>query len=658
MADITKQIKLKASLDSSELKSQIAELKKELNQGLSFNNNDLKGLEKTFENIASKFADKIGKAISDLKAADAKVGGGKGINARDDFDKQQDDQWKSTAKRLDKEEKARIKSEKVVEKERAKAEDRLADLREDNLNEQIRNSQLDRSPTAKALKAMGMSPEAARSAAGSVEGMGGLTGMAGKLGGMVTGGLAVANGITDLQRTATEREFRYSGDISQGKFLEAGARKEGREGNFITRNAGMLGGIGGALVGGFTAGPIGAVAGAYAGAKLGQHLQEGRGELSVEELKPLMTAFAKAQALAPSRLEALRGGGISSGQLTGLQNAGAENGFTAAETVQQMLTARGTLGNTAAGQLLTGMQGVKNTTGIDIGTQSNAIETMAGVSGGTRTEGYSKQIDAIKKGVAAGLDISKSGAFLRTTSQYLESNVGMGTMDVGNTNTKLAEFAKGFAGGGDVTDIQISQARKYAEMTKRESASDEGLAGAGNMLLTQQALGPDASMGQLLRGTTFSSDATADTLRKSGVPEDKIQAMLAAKKPGAALDYMSNLASGGDEDLQAYLTTKTRGQYGEEYKGTQNAMNAQGTLKVGTGEAASTAAAGQVANAPEMQLAKGTARLDVTEVAAGLDTFDKATRQAAIGLNALVEDLLKAKNRMSGMDAFKLSGGQ
>ena len=671
MSSIKKELKLTASLDDTKLKQQIQELKKELGAGLSLKSADLQGMEKAFERIADKFSQKISKAVAAMKTQESKTGSGNIGGARNDFEKEQDEQWKAIAARIKKEEGARLKMEKKVEEERRQAQNRLDDLKKKNTEEQMRNSMLDRSPVAQAMRAMGASPDAARRGAAGAEGASGkLLANAGRIASLGGGVLAAGHGLTAIRRQMAEREFRFVEDASDGRFLEGMARRSGRS-EFAPKALGAAGGAaaglaGGALlgsalgpVGTLVGGGIGAIGGGIAGA---MGMSNAQGELRVEQIRPLHRAFDEARGMSGGRISAMRGGGVGRSGLSLMGQRGAEaEGFSPQETLQHFLQARGSLGNAGARGAMGGMQSMFNATGVDIGTQASGIETLAGAGRTSRGAAQTAQIDTIRKGVAAGLDVSKSGQFLRETSQLLQESTGMGRVDTNAMTSRMAEFSRGFAGGGDITDTNISQARQLSMMTRGESLATSGVSGIGNILGVQDALGAGASPGQLLAGSKLSSNATLEDIQSAlGVDEETAKKIQASKQPGAAMGKgISAMGLGEGDPLARFFRASERGQATEEDLGTQAALGGPKLSQQEMDQAKDQLDANskQLKSTDEFQLAQKEAVLAQQRVVAGFDNFQIGVKAATDASSELAVALKETKGRLLEMlDGMKAVG--
>lgn len=299
-----------------------------------------------------------------------------------------------------------------------------------------------------------------------------------------------------------------------------------------------------------------------------------------EETGLAQDALRRSREMRRSRLEAMRGGAATGDQLTGVQIMGAYSGFSAEESLQQFMEARQSLGNEAAISL-PGLQRRMNMTGIGVGEQASAMETFAGAQRGTTYgQAYTRSMEVLKRGVAAGLDTSKSGKFLQTTADYVRSQQGLGNIDVDTISDRIARAASGFAGGGPITETSLKQAAQMQEMLTRESTSKEGFSGLGNIQNIMDVVGNQANAGGLLMSLqNTSANATTDdikeVLRRGGFKGDLDAAasQIAAGKTNTLNRGLSNLGTGPEADsLRLALGAQESGITTEQFLGRERAQ--------------------------------------------------------------------------------------
>lgn len=502
------------------------------------------------------------------------------------------------------------------------------------------------------------------------------------------GGLAAAGavgaagiGVLQLQRIMAEREFRPIRDVTQGRHLEAIARQAGRE-RFLPRAMGvgagaaagaaggaaigggvgaLFGGIGaapGALIGGAIGGIGGAVGGYFKGQEIG-------GELNVERVAPLLDAFQRARQISPMRRQALRGGALPQGgaTLNAMGALGAMQGFMPEETMQQFLQARPFLGGEAA-MAMPGMQRMMNITGVGVGEQARAAEIFAGAGPtgeGRMGEGVTQTVDILKKGVAAGLDISKSGQFLRTTAQYVQQNAGMARMDAGDMANRLAESVAAFARGGPATQMDIQRAQELRQQVRQESMATGGLSGVGNVIGLQRAFqeaGAEMTPGLFMAMQGASADATVEDLaeiaKRGGLPEDQANKLARSVQSNKQRNVQMGLEAAGIEATSAMAIGITRGEIGGTAEARLGRFQAQERVAGGAGLARTDeqvqkefdAAEEGIRQSKEFGLAQKEATLANQQVTEGVDLFAVGAAKAAQTSNELADALKTTKDRL------------
>ena len=734
MSDIKKQLVIKASLDSSALKKEIANLKKELKSGFALSSQDTSSIKSEFKNIAKSFADELKKAMQSTAPAGGGAGGGGRRQSRrhsmfgEDYDVRGDSKlakieeremakqekladrqrnkelreqqkvaqqvqkfnqkgWdendkeiassvKEKLKGIDLEKKEQDKLAKIKQKEESKLgllkeKDRKKDLdqslknletlRQKRLEQATENSRLDRTPVAMAGRAMGMSPEGARDMARGMSGAN-ITKFAGGAAAVGGGILATTRGINDIRTTMIERSQRYAQDIEEGSFIAGQARKAGRDEMSLnkagTAAGGALVGAGGGAAAGALIGSIVPVLGTAIGAAIGGlggaayggikgyfSGSEAQGELRAQQVAPLERSFQYAKGMNPARLSALQGGGVSSETLTGVQSMGTMNGYSPQETINQFLQARGSLGNKATAQGLSGMQGVARATGMDVGTQAQTIEALTGT--GQRGQGhgrsFAQQNQIIERAISAGLDRSKTSQFMKATSDYLQSSAGFGRVDTQGISGRMTDFAQGFAGGGPITSTAIQQAQSLNQLTKSESTSESGFSGIGNITGLQKTFADqkqDLDPGLLMSLSNLSSDARPEDVKKLLMQSGKSAAEAEALMPGI-MDTKVNAsdigakAAGVTGNLKTALVGRERGITTEQQMGIEDVRAAGGAKVVQDGSLGRATA--EVMGSQEAKMATTEARIDQTKFEQGFSAFDAGISGATQGLQELTK---------------------
>lgn len=698
MSDIKKELKVIASLDDSAIRKQIKSLQKELGAGISLQGNDLTQFKKTFDDIAKSFASEIRKAVRDIGIGGrgAGVGGAIGsdrVSRTEKKDKEKlsemvrranEEAWKEYSqeqgkahadrvRQIEKEEKTSKKSVESVkkeeeklrkreEREKAKEHDRdlkrskekFESLKQRNLDQQIQNSRLDRSMTARSLRALGMSDETARSAARGVEGAGGIGGLAKGAAGVAGAAGAAGIGALEIQRMLTERKFREVSDVTSGRHLEALARQQGR-GRFMPKFGGALaGGVAGmgagamagsvfGPVGTVVGGAIGGIGGAITGGIKGSNIA---GELSVEKIGPMIEAFQRAREISGSRRSALRGGMVAPSTLDRLNFGGANRGFSPEETMQQFMQSREFMGNSASAQTLGGFQRLMNTTGTGVGMQAQAAELFGGATGTGMRSGAAQQEAILKKGVAAGLDVSKSGQFLRETMNFVQSTAGFGKVDLSSASERLARSAAGFAGGGEVSQLNLQQARQLQETMRTESFSRGGISGLGNISGVQEALGGKASTGQFLSAMSLSSNASVQDIMQSLQVDEATAKKIKASKEKGALQSGLDLLAPGDQALQLGLGAMERGISTEQQLGARRGETGGPMLEAQNVEDMFTATQESVESSNEFKLAVEEASLASKQITEGLSQFNIGILEAQKGALELSKALVETGSKL------------
>ena len=249
----------------------------------------------------------------------------------------------------------------------------------------------------------------------------------------------------------------------------------------------------------------------------------------------------------------------------------------AGETLSQFGQARQFLGNRATGQNLGIMQNVLQRTGTSISDQAQAAETITGATrGGTFQGGVLAQVEILRKGVAAGMDASKSGQFLRITSEFIAQSMGLGQIDVDSISNAMRDLTAAAAGGGDVSRADMERARNLQEQLRRESTGTAGFAGLGNVLGFLDAI-PEPTTGQFLAGQNLSANATVeDTMEILGVDRQTAEKVVRNKKNALSLGLGAAFGEGKEANmLKLGLGGRETGQTSEQFLGRQRMIKGQ-----------------------------------------------------------------------------------
>lgn len=710
MANIKKELRLVATLDDSAFKRQIEALKKSMGKEFSFDPQNMAGIKDVFKDIAKDFSKELKEALKNVSIGGRGPGGAS--RGQDDpfiqeakhkaklyreqtreqdrmFDKEQRHKAQEFFKEQRGKEKILMKEAQAADKERKKdldaSRDRFEELKKKRAEERLENSRLDRSLTARGMRAAGFGTETARGGARTVEGMFDQSigrvppalRIAGGIGAALTAPGMLMSDIRDIRRLQAQREYAMAQSITQQDVLGGMVEQTGRE-NLLTRLTGgaqgavggalkfgaagaavgagigsIFGGVGaapGALIGGLLGGGVGAVTGGLRGAFTSA---EEEAKTRREQVQPILQAVARAQALAPQRLELMRGGGVTTAGANALQGAGAGMGFTPEETIQQALQARQFLGNRNIG-LLSGFQQMKNITGADVGLQAQTAELFAGAGRQSMAAGATQTIEVLKKGVAAGMDVSKSSQFLKTTADYIQATTGFGRVDVSQIADRMASLAQGFAGGGEVTQTTLEQARSLQEMMRSESVATGGIAGLGNIVGIQNAFqqtGQQLDTGGLLALQNLSANASKqdvqEVLSKMGVAPDAMEDLtnrIMQVKQGAAQVGLEAAGLGGGSLLGTALLGRERGITTEQQMGAERALSFKGTGV--DADKVMQAAATQVSNQVEYQKAVADSAVAQKQVIAGLGEFGRITEATTKGLAEFNRVLTEASKKL------------
>lgn len=283
-----------------------------------------------------------------------------------------------------------------------------------------------------------------------------------------------------------------------------------------------------------------------------------------EEQRLANSALGLSKNLRGIRLSNMRGG-IGGETINALQQLGVEEGFGLEETNRQLAAAKSVMGSYGATHLPL-MQQMLQRTGTSIEDQAIAADTLTGAKrGASYAESMMKNVEILKRGVAAGLDFSKSGKFLKTTADFVQSSMGLGEVNIDAIAKRLSDTASGFAGGGPVTEANLRQAQTLQGQITSESTSMSSFAGIGNIMGIQEALGPNMSPEQFLAASSLSSNATLeDAMKITGGDKEAAKRLLEAKTGnlGRGLSAVTD-----NELLQGYFGAQATGQNFEQFQG-------------------------------------------------------------------------------------------
>lgn len=522
------------------------------------------------------------------------------------------------------------------------------------------------------MRGMGLSAGAARGVMGALGTAGTIAGGTALAGGAIVGAGALGSSMIN-ENIRTEQEFRAT---AAGRQQEqafsllnqqgltsaqlAGARQRGESGL-----SGIAGGLGNVLsmrgLGAAAISVFNPSAGARQFSQLYQTGRMGAGQNEIEtrqtEMRLALAAGGRARSMRDPRFNALRGGGVTGQQLTAAQMAGADRGFGIQETIDQFTEARQFLGNRGAANNIGAMQNIFNRTGVGVGAQAQAAELLTGTQGG---QGYDRSVtqvqEILKKGVAAGLDTSKSGKFLQTTVNYIQQNQGLGDIDVGGVTNRMADFAQGFAGGGPVTGSNLRQAMQLAQMQRTESVSTSGLSGIGNIVGIQQAFqgaGANLDAGTMLALTNLSQDADEDDIRTilrdadlgdiTGEQRENLVGRVMESRRGTQ-SRGANIAFGpGNRNLSRFFRGRERGITTEQQIGAEEAERMR-SLNVGLRQRG-LGPTGQLAEAPQgAEMASRIAEANQQQAAfvQGMEVMNTRTSDTAANLERLNKEIEKS----------------
>lgn len=644
MADIKKQLTLKATLDDSKIKSQIKALQEELKKigmpqgGMAEMSNSFKETKKFSEAITestkkstqevrnlarevdsvSKAYEKLDKkyrtgSYTDLRTGRVTTPTPQSVVRARQQDKtlkdaeklkqevkkfneeSKNDYWKELNKDLEeavkKTEKLRAEQEKLDKKYRPGSFTNLSTGRVEN---NLPPSVVAARQQAEQQSALQNVPFAGR--------LGAFGRFAGPLGLAAAGGVALGETAASLRRIRSltaQREQLQSLQTLQGQGAEGFIESSGREDTFarlaggargaaVSGAGGALGGAAaGAAVGSFVPIPIvGTGIGAIVGGVVGglgfgtmgalTGAEEGgieEGQTRLEENALALASLRRAREQRSGFRNLMRGGDVNESNIMAQQRFSANMlAVSPEQTLQDMATLRESLGNRAAAGSILNLQTLREQTGADIGMLGQAAETLGGFSGQGSAGGARQLEGVLKKGVAAGLDSSKSGKFLEATAQYVEATAGFANVDTQQISGRLADLTSGFAGGGPATLVDVQRAQQAQQLLQRESFSQQGFSGIGNIAAAQQVFGEGMSTEQLLASMQLSSNASLeDIIETTGASESQARQLQGLLGNTQALGIEATGLS-ANEGLGLTLGAMERGQALESQLGIRRAV--------------------------------------------------------------------------------------
>lgn len=587
---ISKNLKLIGILDDSQIKQQLKQLKKELGASgiggaANVSGEGIKGFDKVIK--------ELGEAANALKtiAKNFKEGGKTATGVARGKSKVEEEKeiLSLREKNLDKEYQEKERRDKKAQRDIAKhkEEERRKDIKVAKDAATASLSRFMGMPAARTTTEVvaNMFPKSAQSIGGFMRGglAGGAKALLGNplglgiagaglaVGGLAAMGLSTASSMRNFRTIEAQKEQEVAMSMMQGKMLEASLRSgaRGNVGLLERAGRGLTGMLGAFNPFGSNFAPFSPIMAARANITSTENKEI---DATMAQTAAARGALDVAKRLRSGRLDSLRGGGITSQELTELQLRGAASGFSSSDTVSQFGTLKGMFGSGPAGSTLMDLQNLANQTGISVNAGAEGLNTLLGSRGGqSLSTSNNLMIDTLKKGVAAGLDVSRSGKFLQTTAEFISSTQGLANVDAGSIATSLAEAARGFAAGGPVTDTALQQAQKFQTMTQQGSFSLSGLAGVGNIFGLKQAV-PELTSQQLMSASLISSNASEEDIAKLlNISPEQAAAVKQAKSKNATVKGAGLLTS--DPQMQAMIMALSGGTPLEEAANTINVAN-------------------------------------------------------------------------------------
>lgn len=537
------------------------------------------------------------------------------------------------------------KSERKLLKEKDKEERRLTKQRE---KEEIQAVKTAGKEEAKAKREEEKKP-GPMDRGGSVRNA---LGMAGAVGGAITGGVA-------LQTQYFQRRNQQALDVMHGNALEGSIRAKGRD-ELIPAAGGALAGLaGGAATGamlGSVAGPAGTVVGGVlggTGGAIGGYFKgsEMYGENRVEQVRPGLEAFNKAKELIPSRMNAMRGGGVGLDQLTELQGMGALQGFAPSETLNQFGQARNQLGNRGAREALPDLQNLYQRTGLNTGEGADFISTLMGsgkiegnLAESAAKKGTSQLTDTMKKAVSAGFDSSRVRELIATSNSYLQEQTGLAKLSTAAITDRITGLAKGFSGDGEVTSMSIGQAKQAEEISRQQSMSTTGASGTANYAMILDSIkksGTSVSGSTVMNLAGLSSNAGPDAIKsilgmdKSYKGNDettkKLTDMIMSGKQNTLENFQKY--TGADASTSLAIMSKELGKSTED---TMGLMDARSRAKLAGTSTSASLSDGAKAGGEEFKATQLDANQAQQTFVSGIKAINSANVELAKGITEMV----------------------
>lgn len=491
-------------------------------------------------------------------------------------------------------------------------------------------------------------------------------GAAGLAAGVVGGGIALGGAIVagnlrysergrETRTALADKEFEAARGVTSGDVYGTQIRQSRRKSGLSGLNrfsAGVRG-----VVGDLSSFRLGdALSGVGAKASIANE-ERSEGDASIAQTGPLVDAIQNS--VIPrmkSRVSALQGGSLTSEALNSLVGKGGGFGFSQDEVLDQMNSVKSSLGNSQMTGSNMGLM-MENTRryGTSSGLQGQAGDALRSFSGDGMSagQGLRAQSDQIKRGVAAGLDASKTSRFLEATSDYVTSSGGLGSLDINEITRNLAGLTQGFAsasGRSESTVSDIDRARQAQSIFKQESTSTSGISGIGNIasiLDSAREAGVDLSVGEFMSLQNTSSEAGAGSIletlsgnKASGSSKNKMAGLLGNRKNNA-FGYGSGIL-GLDPAMATGLRSGELGQTTESTQGLfkANAMRGAGNVGVDTQGALGSGELTNLANQ---------ATVDFTNFTAGFKELGTVNSLYADQVRKLTESLELASTRASAM---------
>jgi hypothetical protein len=689
--DIKKQLILEVSLGTQKLKAEIDGLKKDLNRNMGGAQGSANDMQKARQiNQMYKERSKVQettdrayiqrqKEVSREQEKASKELAKLSMRKEREAKKEQERIQKNTEREVKQNEsvieKEQMAKQRAEQKEAQRAEkqrqkdfnqekqtiaQRYEFLKKKRLEDSIQQSQLDRTLTARAGRAVGMSPGGARSLASNIGGIGRAAGS------LASGGASAVQFNEYLQTLGASRRYEATSNLLSGQNISQYSKDYGRSSNMFGQ--GLVGAGGafagaklGAGIGALGGGVPGALVGGLAGAAVGGigsvlGYQEYRANRFQKETQPVQDAQNSAMGLNSQRLNMIKRGG--SAALLNLNEAqGAAYGFAPGEANSQYETLQGMLGNQGAASTITSARRLNMNTGASIQDSGQLLQSL---QGGNR-QGFGQNAMSLEmvvsRGMANGLDRSKTSKFLQETSNLIASTTGFAQLNTGSVTDRFTSLASSF-GNGTIDDTSMAQARDAFARQQQGSFARGGLEGLGNVLNMNDL---SAKYGLKVGGQDYSN--LLGTSANARV-EDILPALSSDLQSNPKTkEFLSELIQSKSQNAQkaigslgmgtSLMIGGANGQPTEQNLAYYNKTTAT-ALNAGTSLTNDEALGGQ-----EQGMAARNARLQKAEVDLGRETFKSAIDNTAKDLDRLrtsFSDAVKVFNEVlkdMNMEAIK-----